>query len=50
MTFVGMLLFILGCFVTVFAFDISFNIRRLNNNSDRIWRKLNEIEDLLQKK
>jgi hypothetical protein len=45
-----MFLAMIGLFVAVFTFDISFNIRRLNNNSDRIWRKLVEIQDLLQKK
>ena len=36
--------------IAVFTFDVSFNIRRLNNNTDRIWRKLAEIENALNKK
>ena len=42
--FLGVLLFLLG-----FVFDISFNLRRLMKNLDRIWRKLAEINDSLQK-
>jgi len=38
---------ILCSFIAAFTFDISFNLRRLNNSSDRIWRKLAEIEDSL---
>jgi len=41
---------ILCSFIAAFTFDISFNLRRLNNSSDRIWRKLAEIEDLIHKK
>jgi len=44
--FIGVVCF----FIAALSFDISFNIRRLNNNSDRIWRKLVEIEDALRKK
>ncbi len=37
-------------FIIVFTFDASFNIRRLIKSLDRIWRKLAEINDGLQKK
>jgi len=37
-------------FMVAFTFDISFNLRRLNNNMDRLWRRLIEIEDTVQKK
>lgn len=35
--------------IAVFTFDISFNLRRMNNNLDRVWRKLVEIENALTK-
>ena len=37
-------------FILVFIFDISFNIRRLIKSSDRLWRKLAEINETLNKK
>lgn len=37
-------------FLLAIIFDISFNIRRLLKSLDRIWRKLVEINDSLQKK
>ncbi len=37
-------------FLVVFTFDISFNLRRLIKNMDRIWRKLEEINTSLQNK
>ena len=37
-------------FILAVIFDISFNLRRLLRSLDRIWRKLAEINDLLQKK
>jgi len=37
-------------FILAIIFDISFNLRRLRGSLDRIWRKLAEITDLLQKK
>jgi len=36
--------------IAIFTFDISFNLRRLTNNTDRIWRKLAEMESTLAKK
>jgi hypothetical protein len=41
---------LLCLFIAFFTFDITFNLRRLNNSSERIWRKLAEIADLLQKR
>jgi len=46
----GVFLSTICLFVAVFTFDISFNIRRINNNLDRVWRKLAEIEMALGKK
>jgi len=37
-------------FIVVFTFDISFNLRRLNKNLDRVWRKMEEINTTLQNK
>ena len=37
-------------FLVVFTFDISFNLRRLVKNMDRIWRKMEEINTYLQSK
>ena len=37
-------------FMVVLIFDISFNLRRISRNFDRLLRKLGEIADLLQKK
>lgn len=37
-------------FVLLFTFDISFNLRRLLKNMDRIWRKMEEINTTLQSK
>ncbi len=37
-------------FLLVFIFDISFNLRRLIKNIDRVWRKLEEINTCLQNK
>ncbi len=37
-------------FLMVFTFDISFNLRRLIKSTDRIWRKLEEINTYLQSK
>ena len=36
-------------FLVVFTFDISFNLRRLLKEQERIWRKLDEINSSLQK-
>jgi hypothetical protein len=37
-------------FLLLFTFDISFNLRRLNKNLDRVWRKMEEINTTLQNK
>jgi flagellar biogenesis protein FliO len=37
-------------FLLLFIFDISFNLRRLLKNMDRIWRKMEEINTTLQSK
>jgi len=37
-------------FLVVFVFDISFNLRRISRNFERLMRKLAEIADLLQQK
>jgi hypothetical protein len=42
----GLVLF----FIMAFVFDISFNLRRINRDLERLLRKLAEITDLLQKK
>ncbi|MFH1458353.1 MAG: hypothetical protein ABIG31_04215 [Candidatus Omnitrophota bacterium] len=45
-----MLVLIALLFIIVFVFDVSFNLRRIGRNFERLLRKLAEIEDLLQKK
>ncbi|MFH0826468.1 MAG: hypothetical protein V1923_01070 [Candidatus Omnitrophota bacterium] len=36
-------------FIVVLIFDVSFNLRRIAKNLERLLRKLAEIADLLQK-
>jgi hypothetical protein len=36
-------------FILVLTFDISFNLRRLLKEQERIWRKLDEINNSLRK-
>ena len=36
-------------FIIVLLFDVSFNMRRLQGNLDRVWRKLAEINDAIKK-
>ena len=36
-------------FIIVLLFDVSFNLRRLQGNLDRIWRKLAEMNDAIKK-
>lgn len=49
-----MMMFLFGTaillFILLFTFDISFNLRRLLKNMDRIWRKMEEINTALQNK
>lgn len=40
---------IMFIFIILFVVDISFNIRRVVLNLDKIWRKLVEINDSLRK-
>lgn len=37
-------------FILAIVFDISFNLRRLVKAMDRLWRKLSEINDTLQRR
>ncbi len=37
-------------FIIVFIFDLSFNLRRISKNFERLMRKLSEIADGLQRK
>lgn len=47
---VEMLNFLAFLFILAIIFDISFNLRRLVKAMDRLWRKLAEINDTLQRK
>ena len=42
--------FLAYIFILAIVFDISFNLRRLVKGMDRLWRKLAEINDTLQRK
>jgi len=42
-------LVVICLFILVFCFDVSFNIRRMIGNLDRIWRKLSEINERMGK-
>ena len=42
--------FVAYLFILAIIFDISFNLRRLVRGLDRLWRKLAEINDTLQRK
>lgn len=43
-----LLIAILCICITAFTFDMSFNLRRINNNLERISRKLSEISELVR--
>ncbi len=45
-----MLVFLAFLFILAMVFDISFNLRRVVKGLDRLWRKLAEISDTLQRK
>ncbi len=47
---IGMFVAAVLLFLLLFVFDISFNLRRLLKNMDRIWRKMEEINTTLQNK
>ena len=47
---IGMFVAAVLLFLLLFIFDISFNLRRLLKNMDRIWRKMEEINTTLQNK
>jgi len=47
---IGMFVAAVLLFLLLFIFDISFNLRRLLKNMDRIWRKMEEINTTLQSK
>lgn len=42
--------FLAYLFILAIVFDVSFNLRRLVKGMDRLWRKLAEINDTLQRK
>ena len=42
--------FVAYLFILAIIFDISFNLRRQVKAMDRLWRKLAEINDTLQRK
>jgi hypothetical protein len=44
------IIWIVLLFIVVLTFDISFNLRRVARNFERLLRKLAEIEDVLAKK
>jgi hypothetical protein len=46
----NMLIMAAYLFILAIIFDISLNLRRLLKSLDRLWRKLEEINDSLLKK